>query len=194
MKEGEITQLLESWKQGDRSCEGQLANLIYPVLLDIARAQARRHRGSLTLSATEVAHEAFERIYEQRAVDWQNRAHFYAIAATVIRRVVVDYLRQRGAEKRGGDVDLVPLDSLQESEQPSAAHRIDWLDLDRLLIALGQEDPAAMKVVEMRVFAGLSVEEIATATQSSVATVGRQWRFARAWLGSRLQGDLGVHD
>jgi RNA polymerase sigma factor (TIGR02999 family) len=181
----DITQLLAHWRQGDRAAGDALATAIYPVLLDLARGQLRRH-GELTLRATELAHEAYARLLPQSGVDWRNRAHFYAIAATVMRRVVIDYLRQRSADKRGGDVLFVPLDDLGRDETPSTGDPVDWLAVDQALNELANLDPDSAKVVEMRLFSGLSVEEIAAVLDSSTATVGRQWRFARTWLADRL--------
>jgi RNA polymerase sigma factor (TIGR02999 family) len=156
------------------------------VLLDLARAQIRRHGGQLTLRATELANEAYTRLVPQSGVDWRNRGHFYAIAATVMRRVVVDYLRARSADKRGGDVLFVPLQDLTSTEQPTVGDAVDWLAVDQALNELAELDPDSAKVVEMRLFSGLGVEEIASVLDSSTATVGRQWRFARTWLADRL--------
>lgn len=180
-----ITDLLQRWRQGDRSVEAQLMALAYPTLLDLARAQARRH-GALTLQSTELAHEAYARLATQHGVDWQNREHFYAIAATVIRRVVVDYLRLRGRDKRGGGLPFVPLDQLAEDSALAIDDSVDWIAVDQALSEFEAVDPVAARVVELKFFSGLNTEEIARAMDSSVATVGRQWRFARAWLGHRL--------
>jgi RNA polymerase sigma factor (TIGR02999 family) len=182
----EITELLAHWRQGDRAAGDALASAIYPVLRDLARAQLRRHGDQLTLRATELAHEAYERLLPQAGVDWRNRAHFYAIAATVMRRVVIDYLRMRSADKRGGDVLFVPLQDLGSDEQPAGGDPVDWLAVDQALNELATLDADSARVVEMRLFTGLSVEEIAGVLDSSTATVGRQWRFARTWLADRL--------
>jgi len=182
----EITGLLAAWRQGDRSVEDALAAAIYPVLRELSRAQVRRHSGRLTLAATELANEAYERLHRQRAVDWQNRDHFFAIASTVIRRVIVDYLRQRGSEKRGGDAVMVELDHVEAGELTNPDDGIDWLALDQALTELGAVDAECARVVEMRLFSGLTVEQIADVNGSSTATVGRQWRFARVWLSERL--------
>ena len=181
-----ITQLLESWKRGDRSVENRLAALIYPVLRELARAQLRRGGGALTLAATELVHEAYERLHRQQQVDWQNRSHFFAIAATIMRRVVVDHLRQRSAEKRGGEAVLVPLDVAMAEELAAPSDSVDWLALDQALSALAGIDTECARVVELRLFSGLTVEAIAEVLGSSTATVGRQWRFARVWLAEQL--------
>lgn len=183
----EITQLLDRWKDGDRSVENELATRIYPVLRELARAQLRRNRGVLTLRATEMANEAYARLCKQQGVDWKNRDHFYAIAATVMRRVVVDYLRQRGSEKRGGGTLFVAIDDLTPEEMPFQSDAVDWLEVDQAMTELEVADPKCARVVELRLFSGLSIEQIASVCGSSTATVGRQWRFARSWLAERLE-------
>jgi RNA polymerase sigma factor (TIGR02999 family) len=181
-----ITDLLARWKAGDRSVENDLLNQVYPMLRDLARAQVRRNSGLLTLQATELANEAYTRLHEQQAVDWQNRDHFFAIAATVIRRVVVDYLRLRGAEKRGGGLPFMSLEELTEEQTPAVDESVDWIAVDQALSELALVDAESARIVEMKFFSGLTTERIAEVLGSSSATVGRQWRFARAWLGQRL--------
>lgn len=182
----EITALLARWKTGDRSVENDLLSQVYPVLLDLARAQIRRNSGVLTLQTTELANEAYARLHAQQSVDWQNRDHFFAIAATVIRRVVVDHLRQRGAEKRGGGLPFISLDDITESQTPAIDESVDWIAVDQALTDLAEVDAECARVVELKFFSGLTTERIAEVCGSSVATVGRQWRFSRAWLGQRL--------
>lgn len=182
----EITALLARWKTGDRSVENDLLSQVYPVLLDLARAQIRRNSGVLTLQTTELANEAYARLHAQQSVDWQNRDHFFAIAATVIRRVVVDHLRQRGAEKRGGGLPFISLDDITESQTPTVDESVDWIAVDQALTDLAEVDAECARVVELKFFSGLTTERIAEVCGSSVATVGRQWRFSRAWLGQRL--------
>jgi RNA polymerase sigma factor (TIGR02999 family) len=187
-----ITELLEAWKSGDRSVENALAAQVYPLLRDLARSQVRRNAGALTLAATELANEAFERLHRQQGVDWRNRQHFFAIAATVLRRVVVDYLRQRHAEKRGGEVVFLSLDDVDDNELAVGDQLLDWLALDAALTALSARDAECARVAELRLFSGLSVDEIAEVTGSSTATVGRQLKFARVWLADQLdEGDAG---
>jgi RNA polymerase sigma factor (TIGR02999 family) len=182
-----ITSLLSRWKDGDRSVENRLATLIYPVLRDIARGQVWSN-GALTLRPTELVNEAYERLAEQKGVAWQSREHFYAIAARVLRRVLIDHIRQRRCEKHGGQVRFVVLDDADSQETPGAGELVDWLALDQALTRLSELDAAAARVVELRLFSGLSVDQIVEACGSSSATVGRQWRFARAWLASQLEG------
>lgn len=181
-----ITDLLGRWKSGDRGVEEQLINIVYPVLREIAAAQVRRNSGMLTLQATELANEAYGKIAKMHAFDWQDREHFYAIAATVIRRVVVDYLRLRGREKRGGRLPLVALHDLTEDQVPTVDENVDWLSIDEALSELAVVDSDCARVVELKFFSGLTTEKIAEVCGSSVATVGRQWRFSRAWLGKRM--------
>jgi RNA polymerase sigma factor (TIGR02999 family) len=181
-----ITELLSRWKTGDRSIEAELITIVYPVLRGIATLQVRQHSGLLTLQATELANEAFITLARKHAIDWQDRNHFFAIAATVIRRIVVDYLRQRGCVKRGGRLPLVALDELHEDQTPAVDESVDWIGVDEALTALAGVDCDCARVVELKFFSGLTTEKIAEVCGSSVATVGRQWRFARAWLVNRL--------
>lgn len=180
-----ITDLLSRWRDGDKAAESALIEAVYPILRELARAQLRRN-GNATLQATELAHGAYERLLGQNVAVWRNRSHFLGIAATVIRRVLIDYLRERSAEKRGNGQVALSLQDLHEYEHPSNSGGIDWVELDQALTELARVQPETARVVEMRLFGGLSIEEIAEACDSSVATVGRQWRFARAWIASTL--------
>lgn len=181
-----ITLLLGRWKSGDHAAGEALLAQLYPALREIAQAHARRHGGPLTLRPTELAHEAFLRLYAQRSVDWQNRDHFLAVAATVARRVLVDHLRTRGTGKRGGGASVLPLHELQEAMLPLPDSDADWLALDQALQGLESKHPEAARVVELKFFGGLEADQIARVMDTSTATVGRQWRFARAWLGEQL--------
>jgi RNA polymerase sigma factor (TIGR02999 family) len=194
MNKATVTELLEAWKSGDRSVENALAAQVYPVIRDLARSQVRRNSGALTLAATELANEAYERLHRQQHVDWRNRQHFFAIAATVIRRVVIDYLRQRSAEKRGGEVLFIGLDDATGDDLAVADNMVDWLALDAALNELSAVDADCARVVELRLFSGLTVDEIADVAGSSTATVGRQWRFARVWLSERLDPEENPQD
>jgi RNA polymerase sigma factor (TIGR02999 family) len=188
----DITQLLGRWSQGDRSVEATLIADIYPLLRRLAEAQLRRHGGGFTLQATEIANETYLKLAQQASVDWRNRDHFQAIASTVLRRILIDYLRARSSDKRGQQLTQVDLDTLSEGEAVVFDDSIDWLGLDGLLQELEAEDPLCAKVVELKFYAGMNTEQIAQVMGSSVATVGRQWRYARAWLAERLAPeDLG---
>ncbi len=181
-----ITELLERWQQGDRSVESPLIEAVYPLLRQVAASQIRSRGTSLTLSATDLAHEAYLRLQQQQGVSWQNREHFFAIAATVVRRVVIDYLRERFAEKRGGGKLFVDVDSADDEALRQEGAVIDWIAVDQALNKLQTLDPDCARVVELKLFTPLDAEQIASCCRSSAATVGRQWRFARTWLAREL--------
>lgn len=183
---GGITQLLWRWRDGEQTVDDALARELYPLLHAIARNQARRNP-SLTLSTTELLHETYLRILEQRNVAWRNRGHFLSIAATVARRVVIDYLRERSAQKRGSGVAAVALGDLTDAEVPLVNDQEDWIGLDQALTRLQALDPEAARTVELRLFAGLEVDEVAQVCECSPSTIARQWRFARAWLAEQLE-------
>lgn len=182
-----ITVLLGRWRDGDRDAESQLIELLYPQLRRMAAAQSARQHGVLTLAPTELANEAYLRFRDQQQVDWKNRDHLFAILATVLRRVLIDYLRERSAEKRGAGQVVVDIGGLGEHEHPSTPSHFEWLALEQALEKLEALDPEVARVVELRLFAGLGPGEIAAVIGSSVATVGRQWRFARSWLAAQLE-------
>lgn len=182
-----ITVLLGRWRDGDREAESQLIELLYPQLRRMAAAQSARQHGALTLAPTELANEAYLRFRDQQQVDWKNRDHLFAILATVLRRVLIDYLRERSAEKRGAGQVVVDLGDLGDQEHPSTPSHFEWLAMEQALEKLQAMDAEVARVVELRLFAGLGPGEIATVTGSSVATVGRQWRFARTWLAAQLE-------
>lgn len=182
----EITELLGRWRGGDRAAEEQLMTVLYPVM----RAMAQRElsgvgQGKLTVRATELANEAYLRLLGQRA-DWESRTHFLAIAGRMIRRVVVDMLRARQAEKRGADVDVVPLDDDNEHLHPVVEDAIDLLILDQALETLSKRDSVAAQIFELRYFSGLTNDEVARFLDIGVATVVRHWQFGRAFLHRRL--------
>jgi len=182
----QVTGLLDRWRAGDRVAESDLMKHLYPIL----RAMAQREvgaagAGKLTMHATELAHEAYMRLLDQRS-PWQNRAHFLAVAGRTIRRVAVDLVRQRQAEKRGAFIEFVTFDWQDERGLPAAADTVDLLALDQALDALEQRDSVAAKVVELRYFSGLNNDEVAEVIGIGVATVVRHWRFGRAYLHSRL--------
>lgn len=185
-----LTELLGRWRQGDKAAENRLFDVIYPIMCAQAQAHlSRMHSGDMTLCATALANEAYEKLNRQKSVDWQNRDHFLAIAATVVRRVLVDYLRYRSASKRGSEKRHVQLHDYMECQIPDTEDSIDLLMLDQLLDELGAADPEVLRTVELRIFAGLSIDEIARVCEVSTSTVGRRWRFARAWLKQRVAGD-----
>lgn len=159
---------------------------VYPLLRKLAQAQLSRVGGDPTLQATELVHEAYERLQMQSRVEWKDRSHFMAICATVLRRVLIDELRHRDRAKRGGGLEHVTLSPALVESIAGEAGGVDWLELDAALSALTEVDARAARIAELRLFGGLEVEEVAEVTGTSTATVGRQWRFARAWLTSRL--------
>jgi len=182
----QVTDLLDRWRAGDQSAESDLMKHLYPAL----RAMAQREvgaagAGKLTMRATDLAHEAYLRLLDQRS-PWQNRAHFLAIAGRTIRRVAVDLVRQREAEKRGAGIDFVTFDWQDEKGQPAAADSVDLLALDQALEGLEKRDAVAAQVVELRYFSGLNNDEVAEVIGIGVATVVRHWRLGRAYLHSRL--------
>ena len=175
-----VTQLLQEWSRGDQTALDKLIPIVYDELRRQAANYMRRERPGQSLQTTALVHEAYLRLVDQRAVDWQNRNHFFAIAAQVMRRVLVDHARQHQAVKRGGiDLKLLPLDDAEASRD---AEDIDLVALDQALERLALLDEQQSRVVELRFFSGLSVEETAEVLNVSSRTVKREWRAAKAWL------------
>jgi RNA polymerase sigma factor (TIGR02999 family) len=153
---------------------------------DIARARLRRSPSDFTLRATELANEAYTRL-AGIDVDWQSRAHFFALTARAIRNIVVDYVREQGSEKRGGDLPFEPLHMIvEEAGEDLVDLRVDWLAVHAALDELERHDADSARIVELKFFSGLTTDEIALASGVSRAKVVRDWRFARAWLAERL--------
>ncbi|MFN7942811.1 MAG: sigma-70 family RNA polymerase sigma factor [Thermoanaerobaculia bacterium] len=176
---GEVTALLKAWRDGDAAALDRLVPLVYEDLRRIAGQRLRRASSGETLQPTALVHEAFLRLVHGK-IDWRSRAHFFAVASTTMRNVAVDYARRRLAQKRGGaavQVELA-LDSGAEGAPPA----IDIVALDQALDRLAALDARQAKVVELRFFAGLSLEETAEVLGCSAITVQREWRSARAWL------------
>lgn len=179
--------MLRSWCAGDRSQENQLFSTIYPVLRSMARNQWRGHRDGMTLQATDLAHDAYLRLFEDSAIDWKTRAQFFAVASTVMRRVIIDYIRERSAIKRGGEVKKISLSSLTDPDFQLLQTEENWLGLDRVLEIFEQIDPQGSRIVEMRYFIGMTVSEISQALDCSITSVERQWRAARSWLQLQME-------
>src|SRR3954447_12483391 len=175
---GEVTALLLRWQGGDADALERLTPLVYEDLRRVARRQLRAERAGHTLQPTAVVHEVYMRLVDQRRVQWQNRAQFFAIAARLTRRVLLNHARDRQALRRGGDAARV---TLSEGDAALEPREVDVIDLDRALQRLGELDPDQERVVELRYFGGLSIEETAAALGSSPATVKRDWHSARAW-------------
>lgn len=180
----QITALLHAWKAGDESALQQLVPLVEPELRRVARAYMRRERAGHTLQPTALVNEAYVRLAEMGRVDVKDRAHFFALSARLMRRILVDLFRAKGNQKRGGDVRRVPFDTeLAVSGQPDE----DLVAVDDALVALAREHPRKAQVVELRFFGGLSVDETAEALQVSADTVMRDWTFAKSWLARELK-------
>ena len=180
---GAVSQLLRAWAGGDLRARDELVPLVYHELRKRASGYLRHERPDHTLQATALVHEAFLRLAGQNRVAWQNRGHFYAVAAQMMRRILVDYARERQAAKRPGAALRVDLDeSIQALESPGS----DILMLDEALNELSTMDPRQGQIVELRYFGGLSEQEVAEALSVSRATVTREWRRARAWLYHRM--------
>ena len=180
---GEITELLVAWNAGDEEARARLAEAIYPDLRRLAAFHLARRPGDISLQATELAHEAYFKLVDQNRVTWENRAQFFAVLSQLLRRVLVDRARHRTREKRGGDREILPIDEVVVRVE---GRNLDVLALDRALEELEGIDPSAVRVVEALFFAGLTHDEAAAALGIGRATVGRSWRFARAWLQKRL--------
>lgn len=185
---GEVTQLLEGLRSGDdddvESVVDRLFELAYGELRSLAAARLRAERPDHTLNATALVHEAYVKLVGQRQTDWKNRAHFFAIAARAMRRILINYAKARKAEKRGGGAPLVTFD---EAEGPRVAGPDQLLEIDQALEELAALDERQARVVECRFFVGLQDREIAESLGISIPTVQRDWRMARAWLGARLE-------
>jgi RNA polymerase sigma factor (TIGR02999 family) len=178
----EITRLLADWAGGDLGALDRLAPLVHAELRRIARRQMGGERQGHTLQATALVNEAYMKLVDQRRVDWQNRAHFFAIAAKIMRRILIDDARNRLREKRGGSAVPTTLDGLSIGAPEGARDPIDLIAIDRALDELEQLDPDQARIVELRFFAGLTVEETAALLSRSRATVTREWAMAKGWL------------
>ncbi len=175
----DVTRLLADWSKGDDQALEQLAPLVYDELRRLAGRYLRRERVNHTLQSTALVHEAYLRLIDQNRVQWQNRAHFFGVAAQMIRRILVDHARSHQAAKRGSGVARLSLD---EALDASAPRDLDLVALDDALETLTRMDPQQSRIIELRYFAGLSIEETAEVLGVSPATVKREWASARAWL------------
>ena len=176
---GDVTELLIQWRNGDRESLDKLIPLVYGELRLIAGRFLRRERPSHTLQSTALVHEAFLRLVDQTRTDWQSRAHFFAVAATVIRNILVDHARARQAAKRGGPM---PALSLDEAVAVPQGRDVELIAVDDALLSLSRFDPQQSRIVELRFFAGLSIEETAEVLRISASTVKRDWILAKAWI------------
>jgi RNA polymerase sigma factor (TIGR02999 family) len=184
IEDGTVTQLLQSWSSGSRRAAEEVLPLVYQELRRIASRQLRNERDDHTLEATALVHEAYMRLQGQEGFRWPSRAHFFAFASHLIRRILVDHARNRNRAKRGGGWERV---TLAEAADLSLCRSSNLLALDEALSSLETLDPRKAAVVELRFFAGLNLEETACHLGVSPETVGREWRRAKAWLYSQLR-------
>ena len=182
-----ITQLLVAWNQGDQDALAQLTPLVYKELHRLAHGYLAGERRGHVLQTTALVNEAFVRLIDWQAVEWQNRAHFFGVAATLMRHILVQFAREQKAAKRGGQAIQV---SLSKAVAVSTRHNPDLVELDDALIRLEKLDRRQARIVELRFFGGLSLEEAAEVTQVSVSTVRRDWRMAQAWLHQQLSATV----
>jgi RNA polymerase sigma factor (TIGR02999 family) len=181
----EITQLLLSWSDGDEAALERLAPLVHAELYRLAKHYMSQEKPGHTLQATALVNEAYLRLIDWKNVRWQNRAHFFGVSAQLMRRILVDYARSRNYQKRGGGAVKVSLEeaAIISSEQPA-----DFVALDDALNELAEMDPRKSRIVELRFFGGLNVEETAEVLKISPRTVIREWSLAQAWLYRELGG------
>ncbi|HEY7783986.1 MAG TPA: sigma-70 family RNA polymerase sigma factor [Pyrinomonadaceae bacterium] len=187
----EITRLLVAWSEGDQSALEQLAPLVHSELRRLAHHYMDRERSGHTLQTSALVNEAYIRLIDWKNVQWKNRAHFFAVSAQLMRRILVDFARERQYLKRGGGALQV---SLGEAESMVQYHSSDMVALDEALRSLAKVDARKGQVVEMRFFGGLSVKEVAEVLKVSEETVMRDWRLAKAWLLRELGQETSVED
>jgi RNA polymerase sigma factor (TIGR02999 family) len=191
---GEVTRLLQRWAEGDPAALEALWPMVYDDVRRLARRQMAGERGDHTLQGTALVNEAFIRLAGQRAVQWENREQFLSLASQIMRRVLVDYARQRGAQRRGDGAARLSLHDTWAARQVDAVQgadasndeRVNVLAIDAALTRLEQIDPAQGRIVELRYFGGLTLEETASVAGISLASVKREWAMARAWLRREL--------
>ena len=181
----EVTQLLVSWGKGDQQSLESLIPLVYDELRRQARRYLRRERPDHTLQSSALVHEVYVRLIDQRQANWHNRSQFFGVAAQLMRRILVDHARSRGAVKRGAGVTKL---AIAEEVAAIEMQNVDLIALDTSLTKLGQIDPQQCRIVELRFFSGLSIEDTADALSISPATVKRDWAMAKAWLYREISG------
>ena len=185
----DITRLLRDWQAGSTPALERLIPLVYDELHTLASRYLSRERRDHTLQPTALVNEAFLKLAGQRDVDWQSRAHFFGIAANLMRRILVDHARRDGRVKRGGGVTHLPLDDIDPPSPKVAVDAVDACVLDTALSRLEALDPQQGRIVELRFFGGMTIEETAEVVGVSSATIKREWAVARAWLYRELTGD-----
>jgi RNA polymerase sigma-70 factor (ECF subfamily) len=182
----DLTELLSNWQQGDQQALAKLTPLVYDELRRIAHRYVQRERNGHTLETTALVNEAYLRLAGQKRISWQNRSHFFAFTAQVMRHILIDHARRRRYAKHGGAVAQVPL---AEADLMSHERASELVALDEALKELAQLDPRKSRVVELRYFGGLGLEETAEVLEVSVMTVRRDWRAAKAWLFRRMKDE-----
>jgi RNA polymerase sigma-70 factor, ECF subfamily len=185
----QITQLLHAWRGGDREALDHLMPLIYDDLRDVARRSMVRERSGVTIQATALVNETYLRLTDAPNIEWTDRAHFFAVAARVMRRILTDAARARNREKRGAGMEKVPY---QEGVIPAPEDDRSMIALDDALTSLSKTDPRKTQVVEMRFFGGMTNDEIAEVLAVSRDTVKRDWNFAKLWLAREIRGQISL--
>lgn len=186
----DVTGLLKAWRGGDQTALERLTPLVYAHLRKLGRQYLRKERAGGRVEATSLVHDAFVRLVDARTVDWQDRAHFFAVSSTIMRRILVDAARARASAKHGGHlhkVEETPAATLDSLPAPGTTRAIEICALDDALDALAAREPRRARVIELRYFGGLTVEETAEALGVSPQTVLRDWKLARAWLAVELR-------
>ncbi len=186
LPQNEVTNYLREYQNGNREALDKLFPLVYDELRRLAASRLRNERGDHTLQPTALVHEAYLRLIEQHSADWQNRAHFFGLAAEMMRRILVNHAVKNNAEKRFGNQTRLALDEIIDFTQ---GQDVNLILLDEALNKLAEFDPKQAKIVELKFFAGLTNEEIAEVTSVSDSTVKREWRIAKAWLHDQLKGE-----
>ena len=184
----DVTRLLQEWRNGSQEALDRLIPLVYAELRTLAARYLSRERQDHTLQTTALVHEAYVKLVDQHSVDWQNRAHFFGIAANLMRRILVDDARHRNRHKRGAGVKSEALDDLPVAATDTPLDAVDTIALDRALQELEKLDPDQARLVELRFFGGLTLEETATVMEVSPSTVKREWAIAKGWLYRELTG------
>jgi RNA polymerase sigma factor (TIGR02999 family) len=184
----DVTRLLQEWRNGSQEALDRLIPLVYAELRTLAARYLSRERPDHTLQTTALVHEAYVKLVDQHSVDWQNRAHFFGIAANLMRRILVDDARHRTRHKRGAGATPEILDDVPVAAPEAALDAVDTIALDRALQELEQIDPAQARLVELRFFGGLTVEEAAAVLEVSPSTVKREWAIAKGWLHRAITG------
>ena len=175
-----ISRILQEWSEGRKEASEELMPLVYDELRRQASRYLRRERPGHTLQTTALIHEAYLRLVDQRGVSWQNRAHFFGIAAQAMKRILVDYAKARHRDKRGGALETLPLDEARFVV--TGEKGVDLIALDEALARLAKFDPQQASIVDLKFFGGFTIEEIAETLRISPATVKREWNSAKAWL------------